>query len=634
VTIRGLRALLLALSIGGCAAPGTPAVGEPAGPERGAVPNPPAPTAEEADQFVRDVNSALRELYVDSNRRSWVKATYVTNDTELLAAEGFERVTEYLTRKIREARRWDGLALSPATARSLYLLRFSAGLPAPEAADARKELSQLATKLESIYSTGKYCSPKLKGLGRDKRREPGGGSDDGCRDLLQLSRILAEQRNWDVLLEAWQGWHSIARPMRPLYERMVNLGNQGARELGFADMAEIWTGSYDMSSASFGRDIDRLWQETKPLYEQLHCYVRARLRKHYGKAKVPEATAIPAHVLGNMWAQQWDELYPWLEPFPGKGVTDLNRRLVQQGYGPVKMVRLAENFFTSLGMDPLPGTFWERSLFEKPRDREVECHASAWSIDLDRDLRIKMCIEVKYDDLVTIHHELGHNYYTYYYRDQPTLFMSGANDGFHEGIGDTLALSVTPTYLKQIGLLQSDLQSPQSDLNQLMFRALSAVAFLPFGKLIDSWRLGVFSGAIKPDEYNAAWWQLREQYQGVAAPLVRGEDDFDPGAKYHVPANTPYTRYFIAQFLQYQFHRALCRAAGFSGPLHRCSIYGNKVAGERLTGLLRLGASRPWQEALAQLTAETELSASALLDYYAPLHEWLEQQNRGEQCGW
>jgi peptidyl-dipeptidase A len=120
----------------------------------------------------------------------------------------------------------------------------------------------------------------------------------------------------------------------------------------------------------------------------------------------------------------------------------------------------------------------------------------------------------------------------------------------------------------------------------------------------------------------------------VAAPLARSEDDFDPGAKYHVPANTPYTRYFIAQFLQYQFHRALCRIAGYSGPLHRCSIYGNKAAGERLTALLRLGASRPWQEALAQLTGETELSASALLDYYAPLYEWLKQQNRGEQCGW
>jgi peptidyl-dipeptidase A len=386
---------LLALVIFGCAAPRGRATGEPTRPAQGVSTDAQQATAEEADQFVREVNGALRELYVDSSRRSWVKATYVTHDTELLAAEGFERVTEYLTRKIRQARRFDGLALSPATRRSLYLLRFSAGLPAPEAADARKELSQLATRLESVYSTGKYCSPKLKGLGRDKNRDPRGAPDDGCRDLLQLSRILAEQRNWDVLLEAWQGWHSIARPMRPLYERMVTLGNQGARELGFADMAEIWTGGYDMSSAEFTRDIDRLWEETKPLYEQLHCYTRARLRQHYGKSRVPEATAIPAHLLGNMWAQQWDELYPWLEPFPGKGTPDLTRRLVQQGYGPVKMVRLAENFFTSLGMDPLPSTFWERSLFEKPRDREVECHASAWSIDLDRDLRIKMCIEVQ-----------------------------------------------------------------------------------------------------------------------------------------------------------------------------------------------------------------------------------------------
>jgi peptidyl-dipeptidase A len=633
--LAALLSLASSIAVIGCGSAGAGArpVGEAVRSEQARVDSAPA-TPAEADRFVSDVNTALRPLYIDSNRRSWIKATFVTQDTEQLAAEGYERVTEYLTRTIRQARRFDGLELAPETDRSLYLLRFAAGLPAPAEQSARKELSQVATKLESLYSTGKYCSTRLKGHGRSGEQPRKAAADDGCRNLIELSRILAEERDYDLLLEAWRGWHSISPPMRPLYARMVELGNEGARELGFADMAEIWTGSYDMSAAEFGKDMDRLWSQVKPLYDELHCYTRARLQRRYGKNRIPDQAPIPAHLLGNMWAQQWDELYPMLEPFPGQGSEDLTRRLQQLHYDPVKMVRLAEKFFTSLGMDALPETFWQRSLFERPQDREVECHASAWSIDLDRDLRIKMCIEVKYDDLVTIHHELGHNYYTYYYRDLPPLFMSGANDGFHEGIGDTLALSVTPSYLKQVGLLQNDRASQAADLNQLMYRALSGVAFLPFGKLIDTWRLGVFRGTVPPEEYNEAWWQLREGYQGVAAPLPRSEADFDPGAKYHVPANTPYTRYFIAHLLQYQFHRALCKLAGHTGPLHRCSIYGNAAAGERLIAMLRLGASRPWQEALATLTGERAIDATALLDYYAPLHQWLEQQNRGEACGW
>jgi peptidyl-dipeptidase A len=602
-----------------------PVTSEPTAASSAAPAGPATPA--EADAFVRQINDDFKRLWTDAERSNWIKSTYITDDTEKLAAQAQERVMEYTTRRIKEGRRFEGLTLSPATARALYLLKYAAGLPAPSDPKERAELAEIASKMESIYGKGKYCSPKLKGKAKDKASE--------CLDLQELSDIIAESRDYDLLLEVWKGWHTIAPPIRALYARFVELGNKGARELGFSDMGEIWKGHYDMSSAEFAAEMERLFQEVNPLYQDLHCYVRAKLRKKYGAAKLGPKAPIPAHLLGNMWAQEWEHVYPLVEPHPGKGQPDITRELLRKRYDPQKMVRLGERFFTSLGLDPLPKTFWERSLFVKPRDRDVVCHASAWDVDMSGDLRIKMCIKVDHEDLVTIHHELGHNYYFHYYDQLPALFQAGANDGFHEGIGDTLALSVTPDYLAKVAVFdRAPPASAEADLNLLMQRALDGIAFLPFGKLIDEWRWNVFGGKVSAAQYNAAWWQLRQKYQGVSAPLPRSESDFDPGAKYHIPGNVPYIRYFIARILQYQFHRGLCRAAGFSGPLHRCSIYGNKTAGERLKGMLALGASRPWPEALRVLTGETKMDATAIIDYYRPLTEWLKQQNKGEVCGW
>jgi peptidyl-dipeptidase A len=261
------------------------------------------------------------------------------------------------------------------------------------------------------------------------------------------------------------------------------------------------------------------------------------------------------------------------------------------------------------------------------------CHASAWTIDAKDDIRLKMCIEGTDDDFVTIHHELGHNYYQRAYKNQSLLFQSSANEGFHEAVGDTIALSVTPAYLETVGLLK-DVPSADSDIPLLLRDALDKVAFLPFGLLIDQWRWGVFAGQTPPAGYNAAWWELKRRYQGVAPPSPRTEKEFDPGAKYHVPANTSYTRYFVAHILQYQFHRALCREAGYTGPLNRCSIYGNEKAGARLRRTLEMGASRPWPDALEALTGERQMDATAILDYFAPLKKWLDEQNKGVKVGW
>jgi peptidyl-dipeptidase A len=616
-------ALALAFALAACR------VGTSRGPEQPTAPTPGTPlgppTVAEADAFVRTVNEELRRLVEDVDHAAWVKATYINVDSEYLETKARDHLLEFVTRKVKESRRFSGLALSPETARALYVLAYSAGLPAPTDPAKRARLAKITTELESIYGKGKYCSPKLLGKGEDPKSD--------CLTVDEINRVLGKQRDHDLLLDAWTGWHKISPPMRPMYGELVALGNEGARELGFKDMAEIWKGGYDMTDAQFEAEADRLWQLVKPLYEKLHCFARARLAKQYA-GKVDKKQPIPAHLLGNLWAQEWQNLYPMMEPFPGRGTVDLDRALVQKKYDAVKMVKLGEQFFTSLGMQPLPKTFWERSLLVKPKDREVVCHASAWDVGLKGDIRIKMCIRPEYDDLMTIHHELGHNYYYLLYGHLPPLFQAGANDGFHEGIGDTLILSMTQGYLKQIGILDAVQDDPKGDLNALMRRALEAIAFLPFGKVVDEWRWRVFDGRTAPADYNKSWWELRRKYQGIAPAMARSEADFDPGAKYHVPANVPYTRYFIARILQYQFHRALCRAAGHQGPLYKCSIYGNPEAGKKLMAMLRLGASKPWPEALAELSGERTMDAGAIIDYYAPLAQWLDEQNKGETCGW
>ena len=579
---------------------------------------PPAATPEQAKAFVTEVNRDLKRLLARVETAEWIKATYITPDTERNAAEANEGLMAYLSKAIAESLRFRGLKLDPETARMLERLRLSSPLPAPSDAARREELAATAARLSSLYGRGQWC-------GEDGKR---------CRDLGALEDVMRKSRRYDELLDAWAGWHAVGREMKPAYARLVELSNEGAREIGFSDLGELWRAGYDMSPAGFEKETDRLWQQVKPLYDSLHCYVRARLQRLYGKEKVPSDGPIPAHLLGNMWAQEWTNLYPLIEPYKNHASLDVDSALKRQKYDAVKLTRLAESFFTSLGLDPLPKTFWERSMLTKPRDRDVVCHASAWDVTYADDLRIKMCIQGTEEDLITIHHELGHVYYYHAYFQLPVLFQSGANDGFHEAVGDALTLSITPAHLKKIGLLKSAPKDDKALINVQMKDALEKIAFLPFGKLIDQWRWDVFSGKVPPERYNEAWWALRRSYQGVAAPVERTEADFDPGAKYHIPSNVPYTRYFLARILQFQFHRALCRAAGHAGPLHECSIYANQAAGKKLQAMLALGASKPWPEALEAMTGERQIDATALLEYFAPLQGWLDQQNQGRACGW
>jgi peptidyl-dipeptidase A len=601
-------------------------------------------SAEEAAAFMAEVEREVKRLWIKRERANWVQANFVTGDTQKIAAEAEQETMQYMARAIQRARRFAGLELEPTLARKLALLKIAQVLPAPSDAAKAGELAGLVSSMQATYATGKYCPERggaLRGeiaRNRDFRElgaaiatcEPGRGG----LSLHALTDVMAKSRDEAALREANLGWHTISPPVRDRYRRYVELGNEGAREIGFGDLGDLWRAGYDMSADAFRGEVERLWGQVKPLYDEMHCHVRAKLRQKYGEAVVPAGAPIPAHLLGNMWSQTWGNIYPLVEPFRGAGSVDVTEELGRQKYDAVKMVKLAEGFFTSLGLEPLPKTFWERSLFVKPRDREVECHASAWDVEFANDARIKMCIKINDDDLGTLHHELGHNYYYVYYHKLPILFQQGANDGFHEAVGDTIALSMTPSYLEKVGLARRPKTDEKAAVNYLMRMALDKVAFLPFGKLIDQWRWDVFAGKIAPERYNAGWWELRTRYQGIAPPGPRTEEHFDPGAKYHVPSNVPYIRYFLAYIYQFQFHRALCRIAEHQGPLHACSIYGNKKAGEKLRALLEMGASRPWQDALHALTGERAADASALLEYFEPLRGYLHAQIKDEKCGW
>jgi len=577
-------------------------------------------TAADADAFVARSEKALADLSIDANQVQWVNATYITDDTDAIAARVNAQQTELQVKSALEAAKYDKVAgLSPDTRRKLDLMRNAITLPAPTRAGAAEALQTLVTGMASAYGKGKGT---LDG-------KPINGSD--------IEAAMGTERDPAKLKEMWVSWHdNVGAPMRNDYQRVVSIANEGAVGLGYKDTGALWRSGYDMDPAAFAKMTDTLWKQVEPLYRSLHTYVRWKLNEKYGDTVQARTGPIRADLLGNMWAQEWGNIYDLVAP-PGAGDLgfDTGELLKEKGYDPVRMVKTGEGFYSSLGFAPLPETFWTRSQITKPADRDVICHASAWDIDNKDDLRIKMCTKVNGDDFVTIHHELGHNYYQRAYNKQPFLYLNGANDGFHEAIGDFVALSITPDYLVQIGLLdEAKVPSADKDIGLLLKQAMDKVAFLPFGLLIDKWRWGVFSGQIKPNGYEAAWNALRLQYQGVAPPVARDETRFDPGAKYHVPASVPYTRYFLARLLQFQFYKAACDQAGWKGPLHRCSFYGNKEVGAKLNAMLELGQSKPWPQALEKFTGSREMSGEAMVEYFAPLKAWLDEQNKGKPTGW
>ena len=619
----------------------------------GKQPATPPPTAADADAFIASVNSELRKTLPLANSAAWLQSTYITDDSQAIAAKFNEEQLAQRARWVQEAKKFKDVPnLSPDTARGLMLLK-NVSAPPPSDPAKQAELAKILSDMEANYGAGKWCH-------KDK------AGNERCDTLQEIEKVVnnAELKNSpEQIAEAWAGWHSTARPIRDDYVRFVEIVNEGAKEMGFSDAGEVWRSAYDMKPTEFEAETERLWGQVKPLYDELHCHVRARLNRKYGDAVVPKDGLIPAHLLGNMWAQQWSNLYPLVQPFADVGNLDVTSELKKQrdaeyakrvaafkgkptptdlaeiGHAAdaaqaVAMTKVAEDFYTSLGFPKLPESFWSKSLLVQPRDRDVVCHASAWDMNMQGDVRIKQCIEPDEEQLTTIHHELGHLYYDLMYNPLPPLFQDAAHDGFHEAIGDTITLSLTPGHLNRIGLVGPQKADPHATINSQLKWALDKIAFLPWARLVDQWRWKVFSGQVTPANYNAEWWKLRAQYQGVSPPLARTEEDFDPGAKYHVAGNTPYTRYFLAFILQFQFYKAMCTAAGHTGPLNECDFYGNAEAGKRYAEMLRQGASKPWPDTLEKLTGTRQMDASALIEYFTPLLGYLKEQNQGQSCGW
>jgi peptidyl-dipeptidase A len=575
------------------------------------------PTVVEAERFVAEAEKKLDQLGLDAGRAEWVAENFITLDTETLTAQANEQFLTVSGDIALKARRYNGVKVSDASARKLMLMQQSLML---DNADDRAAYARLAASMTGAYGKAKYCPAAVA-------NPSAGATKPDCLPLGELEKVLATSHDPARLKEVWTGWHAQSPAYKQDYAKYVELSNKGARAMGFADTGALWRSRYDMAPDAFSAEMERLWQQVKPLYDSLHTYTRYKLRQAYGPDVVPADGPIPAHLLGNMWAQSWDNLYPMLKPAGLEKGEDLTALLEERKTSAVEMTRYAEGFYTSLGMRKLPETFWERSLLTKPRDREVVCHASAWDLDGKDDVRVKMCITPTAEDFRTIHHELGHLYYDLAYSGQNPMFKNGANDGFHEAIGDTIALSITPAYLKQVGLMKTD-PDPQQEIGPLLYTALQKIAFMPFAYKVDKWRWQVYGGQVKPADYDKAWWALTEQYQGVARPAPIADGGFDAGAKFHVASDTPYARYFLAHVLQFQFHRALCQEAGDTGPLYRCSIYGNKKAGAKFQRMLEMGTSKPWPEALKVVTGSDKMDATAMLEYFAPLKTWLDEQNK------
>ena len=586
-----------------------------------------APSGEQT-QTNQDLEEFLANVELENKKdgpviysASWISSNFITYDSQKVIADYGTKYTLKSLERSRQAASFDRLNTSKENRRMLNILKSSFVMPPPLDGMLASELSEITTSLEAMYGSGEHCF------------------DNGeCYDLEAFESIIDNSRDPKELLRAWEGWHEIGKPMKPMYMRMVEIGNQGSVDLGYEGLSDLWFSKYDMPADDFLDDTDRVWNDVKPLYDALHCHVRAKLNEHYGDEVISKTGPLPVHILGNMWGQSWSNIYDLVyEEKPDSKYIDVTKIIDEKSLSEIEMVEYAEDFFISMGFKPLPETFWERSLFVKPRDRSVVCHASAWNLDpANNDLRIKMCIEKNEEDFITIHHELGHIFYYQAYNHIPTVFQAGANDGFHEAFGDLLTLSITPDYLVDIGFISKDdaEEAKRDPIALLMKQALDGVVIIPWALMLDKWRSGVFNGEIDERNLNSSWWSLREEYQGINSSYPRSENYFDPGAKYHIPGNTPYTRYYLASIMQYQFHEALCNLIDYDGYLHECSIYGNKEAGDKIITTMAMGQSLPWQDAFENLTGSRQLSGKSILNYYAPLKKWLDEENKNRTCGW
>ncbi|XP_032689502.1 angiotensin-converting enzyme-like [Odontomachus brunneus] len=580
-------------------------------------------------RFLKKADAELEEWYNEQSIVGWNYASNLTEENLATKLNVSVAMTNVLKNISKESLEFLSIDIEEEDIKRQIQKLATLGAPMLSE-EMQKEFEATISQMENIYSTAKICDYENR-TKCDLALEP------------EITEILMYSRNPEELKHIWVEWRKVSgEKVKSLYSRYVELANDMAKLYNFSDYAAYWMKDYETDN--FPEQIETLWQQLKPLYLQLHAYVRRELRKKYGEDIVSKDGPIPAHLLGNMWAQSWANIADFTIPFPGKQLPDVSNALVEQGYNTTSIFRLAESFFTSINLTAMPDLFWEKSILTKQEDVDMICHASAWDFYDGKDFRIKQCTRINMEDLLTAHHEMGHIEYYLQYKDQPTIFKQGANPGFHEAVGDVIALSASnPSHLKKIGLLQDDSTDPEAVLNNLYVKSLEKIAFLPFAYMLDRWRWNVFQGKVTPDNYNCDWWSLAEEYQGIEPPVDRSEEDFDPGSKYHVVADVEYIRYYVSFVIQFQFHKALCTEAKQydpknpeAKPLHQCDIYENKDAGNLLKSMLELGFSKPWPDAMEKITKQRQMDSAGLLEYFKPLIDWLTEENKktNEYIGW
>ncbi|XP_045110504.1 angiotensin-converting enzyme-like isoform X5 [Portunus trituberculatus] len=555
---------------------------------------------EEAVQLLGDYHKEAGHVLNEYAKALWDYATNITLHNTERKKEASARTRQFKDKWSKRSRNLADLDLTNDT-RRMIKKAFQIQLNEEDG----RNLSQVLSNMSTIYSTAQVC---LHGK--------------GCVGLdPDLTNLMANSRNYSELLEIWKGWReSVSREIKPYYLQYLDLMNKMARLNNFSDAGEMWRDKYE--TPAFEAAMEDLYKEVRPLYLLIHAYVRRRLRQHY--PQIEPRGALPACVLGDMWGRFWRNISPLVTPYPDLTQLDVTSELVRLNHTPHTMFRMGGEFFTSMGLKPLPNTFWTRSMLVKPEGREVVCHPTAWDFYDGKDFRIKMCTQVNMEDLQTIHHELGHVQYFMEYAHLPLTYRNGANGGFHEAIGELVGMVVeTPQYLTKIGLLPHRPAGPEMEVNQLMWAALQTVTTLPFHLVRDVWRWRVWRGDVEEAKYNEDFWRLMLEYAGVKPPVPRTDKDLDPPALFHVANNYDMIRYFTRTILQFQILEGLCRAAGHQGPLHTCDLHGSEKAGRLLASGLALGSSKPWPEVLKVLTGSSTMSTKPLREFFAPLEHWI-----------
>lgn len=578
-----------------------------------------------ARDFLTDYNSTAEMVFFETYTASWDYVTNLTDCHQKKEVEASLKTAAFSKRSAMRAREFDDVIESfPEDVQRLLGFISDIGVAALDN-DTVQEYNEILGEMNKIYSSTPVCRP------------------DDPSDCLHLEpglgQIMATSTDWDELVWAWKGFRdAVGIPNKPLFARYVDIANQGARANGYGDLGDSWRSAY---SEDLEDQVYELYNTILPLYKQLHAYVRRKLNGVHGSEHVPLIGHIPANVLGDMWGRFWTNIYPHVVPYPDLPNIDVSDEMVRQNYTVDRMARMADEFFSSMGLFPANDAFWENSMLERPDDgRDVVCHASAWDFYNRVDFRIKMCTEINMEYFLTLHHELGHIQYDMNYKHQPVSFRDGANIAFQEAIGEVMSQSVaTPKHLKEVGLFDGEddpIEVEKTDINFLLKMALPTIGTLPFSLALEQWRWDVFSGKTNVNAGTERWWQLKNDLIGVKAPVERTEEDFEAGAMYHIIVTYPFIGYYIRTIIQFQFYQSLCQAANHTGPLHKCDFYRSTEAGEKLAAMLSMGRSKPWPEAMEALTGQREMKADAILEYFQPLMEWLEKTNEenGDVIGW